>query len=594
MNSSNIELAVTSPFSESWGQYQLHPEDLPWRKASEGRLCGKWIRALWGNELYQERRSSSTGRSDDMVTMLSLTLPLALDITKFFELFKLSCMHARFIHPILAVTIETNVLQIPLMPCLVYEEVHTFEQVQSWSDTVMFIHRCETDEERAQSREERLEFMRNKIGLRPLPLTQHVKEWHWVLFGRAEDQSHVALFVYSAHAVSDAHSELILMKEQLEYVTSALEAPFPLPEAHSLHPATLAWGTEVTRLTPSLLELVGVPLDSFSDETALRRVRRVLAHPFLRLDLGRPKDGSNLTDTLHDRIQFTAEETAAIHKAARAHGWSVTHIVDAARHMAYMELRRSYLESWHWNPIPEKLHVNFLVPANARCLISESYKHLQQTFVGNATEGFTTVLPLMDPYFVSAQDELMTSEKPLHELSQVRTLAYVTQKLAEQYYEEKPLGMERIVSETPTFVMAGVFSPLYPFDNLAPEGFSSVGAIDTLLPCNFHMPSYTEPITVDDWGVGVIMSRHLSSLQFSMHMWTFRQQLNLSVVHTPHISKARTELFLDTIHRTLKLFLMAFEQHGKPIDIPSSPPTPFVSRTLFQRAISWCQSWFTN
>ena len=66
--------AITSPFSESWGEYRLRKEEFSWHKANEGRLQGKWLRGLWSNELYQERRSSTTGRADDMMTVATLSL----------------------------------------------------------------------------------------------------------------------------------------------------------------------------------------------------------------------------------------------------------------------------------------------------------------------------------------------------------------------------------------------------------------------------------------------------------------------------------------------------------------------------------------
>ena len=115
--------AITSPFSESWGEYQLRQEDFSWHKVTEGRLQGKWLRGLWTNELYQERRSSTTGRADDMMVVATLSLPPTLEIQKFVELFKLAYMHMRFVHPMLGVTIETNVLSIPLLPCFVYDQV---------------------------------------------------------------------------------------------------------------------------------------------------------------------------------------------------------------------------------------------------------------------------------------------------------------------------------------------------------------------------------------------------------------------------------------------------------------------------------------
>lgn len=57
-----ITVPPTSPFSEAWGQYRLEVENCRWHKATQGRVQGRWVRALWGGELYQERRSATTGR----------------------------------------------------------------------------------------------------------------------------------------------------------------------------------------------------------------------------------------------------------------------------------------------------------------------------------------------------------------------------------------------------------------------------------------------------------------------------------------------------------------------------------------------------
>lgn len=57
-----IKIPPTSPFSEAWGQYRLDVENCRWHKATKGNVKGRWVRALWGSELYQERRSDTTGR----------------------------------------------------------------------------------------------------------------------------------------------------------------------------------------------------------------------------------------------------------------------------------------------------------------------------------------------------------------------------------------------------------------------------------------------------------------------------------------------------------------------------------------------------
>ena len=231
---------------------------------------------------------------------------------------------------------------------------------------------------------------------------------------------------------------------------------------------------------------------------------------------------------------------------------------------------------------------------NARKYFTDPYKKWEHTYAGNATEGFITVLPLMDPYFIPAEEELASphmSNKGLSALSQVRTLAYVTQKLHDVYQQKQALIMKRQETVIPVCVFSGIFSPEYPFDVLSPEGFSSIGAIDSTMPSQVSVPGHGN-IEVADWWTGLVMSRHRSSVQFAMHVWTFRGQLNLSVVYTPHMGKERTAQFLDHMRANLKLFVMAYEQHGKPIDIPTTPPTPFTPPTLFQYVYSWLQSWW--
>lgn len=581
--------AITSPFSESWGEYRLRKEDFSWHKANEGRLKGKWLRGLWSNELYQERRSSTTGRADDMMAVATLSLPPTLKIQKFVELFKLAYMHMRFVHPMLGVTIETNVLSIPLLPCFVYEQVTSFDEVQAWADRTVHVHTCESEQDRALSETDRIQCVRNTVGTRPLPISQHTREWHIICFGREEDAHHVALMSYCAHSVSDARAELLLLQQLLDEM-ARLEGAWPVSASHPSHPAAHEWGSEIKRLTPSLMEMIGVPIDAFEEEAARELVSSVSSEPSLRLDEGRPIAEPELSETLHARVVFSKEETDALHQAAKAHGWSLTHLVDAARHMAYMQVRRPYLEAWHWSPIPEKLHTDFLIPMDARYAILETFKDGASGHVCNATEGFTTTIPLMDPYYIPIERELASSEKELHELSQVRTLAYMTQSLCLQYNAQKKRAKQRMMSSIPTLVLAGVFLPTYPFQSLSPEGFSSVGVVDRLLTTRIPLPGHTQPIDIIDWTVGLLMSKHRGSLQFSLHIWTFQEQLNLSVVHTPHITKERTALFLDTMRSTLKLFLMAYEQHGKPIDIPTAPPTPFKEPTLFQYVGRWLQS----
>lgn len=49
---------IASPFSEAWGTRQLHTDMFRWHKRPDGR----WMRGLWGGEMYQERRSAGTNR----------------------------------------------------------------------------------------------------------------------------------------------------------------------------------------------------------------------------------------------------------------------------------------------------------------------------------------------------------------------------------------------------------------------------------------------------------------------------------------------------------------------------------------------------
>lgn len=537
-----------------------------------------------------------TRRADDMITATSITLPSSLPRNTFCDMFRLACMHLRFVHPVLAVTIEKNIFNVPLLPCLLYDEVESFEQVEAWAQRAIHVH-TPSEDDMTKSIEERIEDVRVQLSTKPLTLHECAKEWHLVVSGHPDEQQKVGILVYCAHAISDAHSEMLVIRQQMDYLAKLVEAPWPLPSDHALHPRQLAWGSELERLPCCLIEMLGVPLDAFDVKDAIQRIDLVCKALSLRLDEGRPKADPVLTETLHMRSSFTPEETAALRKAARAHGWSVTQIVDAARHMAYMEVRRAYVEKWRLRPMEERLHTDFLVPVDARCDFVKPYCDNPAGYAGNATGGFTTSLPLADPYFVPAPKELSVDEtKPLHELSQVQVLAYVTEKLAVQYREHIKNNKQRALSATPLFVMSGIFLPTYPEDSLAPEGFSSVGILDKLLPRTYPLPGHEEPIRVDDWFVSLNMSRHLSSLQFSFHIWSFMDSLHLSVIYTPHIGEKKTRLFLDTIQSTLKLFIMAYEQHGKPIEIPTMPPTPLIQApsTVWEHMAAWCQNWWTR
>lgn len=534
--------------------------------------------------------------ADDMITATSITLPPTLPTDKFLDMFRLACMHMRFIHPVLAVTIEKNIFNVPLLPCLLYDEIESFEQVEAWVQRAIHVH-VPSENEADQRMEERIEATRVVLGMRPLTLSECTKEWHLVLSGHPDEQHKVGIMVYCAHTISDAHAELLVIRQQMEYLAKLVEAPWPLPNGHALHPRQLAWGSELDRLPRSLIEMLGVPFDAFDIKDAIQRADTVMKGYSLRLDEGRPKADPVLTETMHMRTMLSSEETSALRRATRAHGWSVTQVVDAARHMAYMEVRRAYVEKWRLRPIEELQHTDFLVPVDARGDFVKPFRDDPLGYAGNATGGFATSIPLTDPYFIPAHKELSLDEtKPLHELSQVQVLAYVTEKLAAQYHANISHNVQRGYSATPLFVMSGIFLPTYPGDSLAPEGYSSVGILDKLLPRTFALPGHTEPIRVDDWFVSLVMSRHLGSLQFSFHIWSFMDSLHMSVIYTPHIGEQKTRIFLDTIRSTLKLFIMAYEQHGKPIQVPVQPPTPLVRTpsTLWERAAAWCLSWWAH
>ncbi|KAL4401030.1 hypothetical protein ACI68E_002354 [Malassezia pachydermatis] len=528
-----------------------------------------------------------------MITAATLNLPSTLPVSKFIEHFKITCMSLRFRHPVLALTIETNIFNIPLLPCYLYDPVASFTDVEQWASRAIFVHSPKTEDEKAQSIGERVECMRNNIGKKPLDVTQCAREWHLVLSDRPEDVHKIGVLTYCSHSIADAHGEMILLRQQVDLIGQLEQAPFPLPTSHALHPSHVEWGKEVERLPVTLIEMLGVSVEAFNLDDAITRLISVYKGNFLRLEQGRSKADPILVDTMHTHIDFSEEESEAIHKVAKVHGWSVTQLVDAARHMAYMEMRRDYIEAWRLLPMKETIHADFLLPVNTRADMVKPYSELEYGFVGNATGGFTTSLPLMDPYFISADKEMsLTEEKPLHELSQVRVLAYVTEQLAMQYRQQVKENVLRATSVTPIVVMGGGFSPLYPWQKEAPEGFSSVGVVDRILPADMSLPGHKEPVHVDDWFVGLTMSQHLASLQFSFHVWTLHNKLQLSVIHTNRMTAERTLKFLEIIRSTLKLFVMAYELKGSPIDTPTTPPTPPPRGPLLFNMLSWWNSWF--
>lgn len=497
-----------------------------------------------------------------MLTGTTLALPPTLKMAKFVALFKLATMRARFQFPILAATIETGHLAIPMLPSLMYRPVDAFAEVSTWADEVIVLHHPETDAEKGQTLEERTEHMRNTLGLRELVVAKQAKQFHLVFSGRPEEKHMVTLLVYAAHAVSDASTEMLTLRKQLAFVGEYAQAPYPLPELHPLHPAQLAWGEEVERLPPALHDLLGVEITAFSMEKAQNTSGKIMRGHSLRLDEGR-EPGTGLCATHHTSVVLSEADTASVYRAAKSKGWSMTQVVDAARHMAYIEMRRAYLEEKHDTPIRETLHTNFLMPRDGRPLFVDKYK--TDEFAGNATLGFVTILPLREPYFVPAAKERQTYFwRKKRNLSQVRVLCKVTAALAERYADADGEVRDAMEGITPLLMVGGLFSPEYPPNDLAPEGFSSVGILERHLPREYPLPGHAVPIRVTDWFVGLTMSRHMFSLQFSFHVWSFEGRMHLSVIHTDRFSVAYTEHFLHTIKDTLLLFAEAYDPEAPP------------------------------
>ncbi|WFD30151.1 hypothetical protein MSPP1_001168 [Malassezia sp. CBS 17886] len=551
---------VPSPFSDVMGPYKLSVDMFRWRRLEDGPSKGCWMRGMWGGEMYQERRSAGTGRADDMLTTTVLALPPTLAASTFVELFKLAVMQMRFEYPITGVTIESGHIAIPLLPCAMYKEIESYADLEEWISRSVVTVTPSTPEERALSFHDFVEQTRNKVGLQALDVATCARTTYVVLPTHPEDAHEIAIMVYCAHAISDAHTELLLVRKELAYIAKLLDAPSPLPHTHPLHPASNALGTESARLPPVLHELLGVDIDSFDVEKGYQLASKVYCGHALRLDQGR-EPGEGLCPTHHTTVVLSTDESAAVQAAARAEGWTVTQVADAARHMACMEMRREYVEAEHEEPIPETVHINFLMPIDARSRIVQL--DAERGFVGNATAGFTTVLPLGDPHYVPAETELQQDpSRALADLSQVRVLEDIAEKLAAQYRDNVAQFYDLIEGITPVLMVGGTMNPDYPPPALAPEGFSSVGVVERVLPVEHQMPHHAEPVRVRDWGVGLVMSRHLFSLQFSVHLWSLGGRIHLSVVHTDHFSQEYTMHFLNTIRDTLLLFARASQDRG--------------------------------
>ncbi|WFC94496.1 hypothetical protein MBRA1_001126 [Malassezia brasiliensis] len=503
--------------------------------------------------MYQERRSSTTGRADDMITGTLVRLPAGLDLNRFVELLCLAIMRLRFDFPILATTIELGRIPIPLLPSLVYRTTD-YAGVKAWVKEAFVVHSPQTDEEKQQSLEERTDFIRKRLALEQLDVQKCAKVTHVVLSGRSNE---AAILVYCAHAISDAKTELLVVRKAFEYIVEYLQAPNPVPESHPLHPSQLPWGEEVARLPPCLHELYGVDIDAFNRQKAIEHAGKIMRGYSLRLDEGRPFS-EGLCDTHHTTVTLSEEESLSLYRAAKSKGWTITQAVDAARHMAYVEMRRGYLEKKHKEPIPEVLHTNFLMPMDGRTRFKGEWQGKE--FAGNATSGFVTILPLRDPYFTPADAERrLYFWRKTRDLDQVRVFCKVTDKLAHMYREASEQLVEAMTGINPLLMAGNLLGPEYPPADLAPEGFSSVGVLERTLPNEFHLEGYNEPIQITEWFVGLTMSRHIFSLQFSMHVWSFRGKIHLSVIHTDHFSQEYTRKFLEVIKTTLLLFAEAYD-----------------------------------
>ncbi|WFD46685.1 hypothetical protein GLX27_001322 [Malassezia furfur] len=219
-----------------------------------------------------------------MITGTLVRLPAALDRNRFVELLRLATMRLRFDFPILATTIELGRIPIPMLPSLVYRTTD-YAGVEAWSKEAFVVHSPQTDEEKQQSLEERTELIRKRLALEQLDVQKCAKVTHVVLSGRSNE---VAILIYCAHAISDAQTELLVVRKAFEYIDAFLEAPYPVPESHSLHPSQLPWGEEVVRLPPCLHELYGVEIDAFNREKATEHANKIMRAHSLRLDVGRP------------------------------------------------------------------------------------------------------------------------------------------------------------------------------------------------------------------------------------------------------------------------------------------------------------------
>lgn len=539
----NDELIVQIQGLPPLKPFRVVPELLKWHLASSGPVAGCWTRLLWANELYQERRSAMTFRSDDMITVTKVDIPSTMDPEHFVELLRIAMIKLRFEHPLTAATIVSGTVEPAVHPAFVYRVPESCEELEAWRDNVLFVSRAEDE----TPLDVRVENFRRGLINDELDLTTSTRRLHLVLSGHPEEKHSVAFVSHCAHAATDTQAEMVIVRTLLETVAD-------IDAGNTVNFSELPWGEEVQRLPCVLQELVGNAVDDCDWESALNSAKRTLAGYSLRLDPIKVH-GNGRSPTERGHVVLTEDQTKALLAASRARGVTLTQAVDAARHMAYMEMRRMYIEDPRI-PKYESLHTNFLMPFNVRKRITG--KWASRPVVCNTTAGFTTVLPLMDPYFERADSEFARHDVPISETSQVQTLCSTAEKLKEQYLAAQD-NFDKIIKAQPVLIhICGVLEDFYPPSDPSPEGFSSVGILENTLPREIPIATHTEPFRTTDWYVSLSMSRHIASLSFSMHIWTHHDKLHLSVFYTHPFNHDFVMRFLDSMRISLLLFARSF------------------------------------
>ncbi|WFD33698.1 hypothetical protein MCUN1_000511 [Malassezia cuniculi] len=527
--------------------FQVVPELLRWRLVHDGPAAGGWTRLLWSNELYQERRSITTYRAEDMVTVTKVQIPSTMDPERFVELLRGAMIKLRFTYPMTAVTIEYGTTECANHPAFVYRVPKSYDDLEKWCKDTLSIERPRDE----TPLDDLIEQLRLGLISNQLDIAKNTRRIHLILSGHPDEQHTVAFVSHCTHATTDAYSELTIIRALLEYVADLDCASGPDDDVLPQH---LPWGEEVDSLTPVLQDLVGYDLKDVDSEAAVAIAGRVIAGYSLRLDPYKAP-GIGRIHTERTQLVFTPEQTNAIHVAARSKGFTMTQVVDAARHMAYMEMRRSYIE----NPDVEKyetLHTNFMMPFEVRKRFAAPWN--TRKVVCNTTTGFSTVIPLMEPYFERADSELARHDVELKDLSQVQTLCRTAEKLKEQYLKAYDDFEKLIKAQPPLGHMGGILEDFYPPPDPSPEGFSSVGVLENMLPREIDIPTHEEPFRPIDWYVSLSMSRHIASVHMTLHMWTHLDQMHLSIVYADTYKRDFIVRFLESIRISLLLFARAY------------------------------------